>query len=389
MNRIILIGNGFDLAHDLPTKYTDFLEWYWKENLKSMHGRPSFDGEFVKVTTNTLISTSGFNSYSEFKNFVNQRNRGYVQKPIEIEFKNKFFGHISDKTCLQTWLDIENEYYILLKDFLKERRKYIALWRTVKDLNNEFCEVKNMLEKYLAEVCERKFSIFKSVEDALTEPVKDRDIARSNSKRAMLIKQNQGGLGQIEMINYNGLLENASRYNFDNLNLHINKTIFLNFNYTDTAQMFYANKDDVVINIHGELNSRENPIIFGYGDELDDDYKEIEKTNDNVFLENIKSIQYHNTKNYRELLSYLETDSYQVFVMGHSCGNSDRTLLNTVFEHENCISIKPFFWDKGNGEDNYTEMVMNISRNFNDKQAMRDIVVNREFCQPLVPCNSE
>ncbi len=24
---ILLIGNGFDLAHDLPTKYTDFLDF--------------------------------------------------------------------------------------------------------------------------------------------------------------------------------------------------------------------------------------------------------------------------------------------------------------------------------------------------------------------------
>ena len=24
---ILLIGNGFDLAHGLPTKYTDFLKW--------------------------------------------------------------------------------------------------------------------------------------------------------------------------------------------------------------------------------------------------------------------------------------------------------------------------------------------------------------------------
>jgi hypothetical protein len=30
MNRIILIGNGFDLAHGLPTRYTDFINWYWK-----------------------------------------------------------------------------------------------------------------------------------------------------------------------------------------------------------------------------------------------------------------------------------------------------------------------------------------------------------------------
>lgn len=26
MNRIILIGNGFDLAHGLPTSYADFID---------------------------------------------------------------------------------------------------------------------------------------------------------------------------------------------------------------------------------------------------------------------------------------------------------------------------------------------------------------------------
>jgi len=25
--RILILGNGFDLAHNLPTKYTDFLEY--------------------------------------------------------------------------------------------------------------------------------------------------------------------------------------------------------------------------------------------------------------------------------------------------------------------------------------------------------------------------
>lgn len=29
MNRIILIGNGFDLAHGLKTSYKDFIEDYW------------------------------------------------------------------------------------------------------------------------------------------------------------------------------------------------------------------------------------------------------------------------------------------------------------------------------------------------------------------------
>jgi hypothetical protein len=29
MNRIVLIGNGFDLAHHLRTKYEHFINWYW------------------------------------------------------------------------------------------------------------------------------------------------------------------------------------------------------------------------------------------------------------------------------------------------------------------------------------------------------------------------
>ena len=30
MNRIILIGNGFDLAHGRRTSYADFINYYWE-----------------------------------------------------------------------------------------------------------------------------------------------------------------------------------------------------------------------------------------------------------------------------------------------------------------------------------------------------------------------
>ena len=29
MNRVVLIGNGFDLAHALPTNYESFIQWYY------------------------------------------------------------------------------------------------------------------------------------------------------------------------------------------------------------------------------------------------------------------------------------------------------------------------------------------------------------------------
>lgn len=31
MNRLILIGNGFDLAHGMKTSYNDFILWYLKK----------------------------------------------------------------------------------------------------------------------------------------------------------------------------------------------------------------------------------------------------------------------------------------------------------------------------------------------------------------------
>ena len=38
MNRIIFIGNGFDLAHGLPTRYEDFINWYWEKRVDSFSG---------------------------------------------------------------------------------------------------------------------------------------------------------------------------------------------------------------------------------------------------------------------------------------------------------------------------------------------------------------
>jgi len=179
-------------------------------------------------------------------------------------------------------------------------------------------------------------------------------------------------------------------------NLAPESILFLSFNYIDLESLYISDENKKkynveTIHIHGSLNEEgENPIIFGFGDELDDNYKTIEKSNDNEYLENIKSIKYLETANYKKTLEFLNSDDYQVFTFGHSCGVSDRTLLNTIFEHKNCGSIKPFYyeWKEYDGEkevfkNNYSDIVRNISRNFNSKVEMREKVVNKEYCESL------
>ena len=116
---------------------------------------------------------------------------------------------------------------------------------------------------------------------------------------------------------------------------------------------------------------------------MDEHYKTLVNKNDNDYLTNIKSIKYLEAVNYRRLLSFVDSDYFQIYTMGHSCGNSDRTLLHTLFEHKNCVSIKPFYHKKSNNSDDYMNLVQNISRNFTDMALMRDRVVNKTFCVPL------
>jgi hypothetical protein len=168
------------------------------------------------------------------------------------------------------------------------------------------------------------------------------------------------------------------------------RVLFLVFNYTNTEQYYseyfkkITNSSIDCIHIHGELGNKDNPVIFGYGDEIDENFKHIENLNDNRFLDNVKSINYLLTNNFKRLLDFINANEYQIYIMGHSCGISDRTLLNKLFEHNNCKSINLYYHYKDDGTDDYTNLVQNISRNFNDKSKMREIVVEKTSCISLM-----
>lgn len=183
---------------------------------------------------------------------------------------------------------------------------------------------------------------------------------------------------------YNHIYSELYRKEFINeysKNEELKNIIFINFNYTSTIGEYTGSKiiNTVLVNIHGSINDMENPIIFGYGDEIDDSYNLLEKVSNNEYLENIKSIKYARTINYREILKLIYSDDYQIFIFGHSCGLSDRTLLNTLFENDYCKSIKIYYYIDREGNDNYFDTYMNISRNFKDKKKLREVVLPKDL----------
>lgn len=348
VNRLIIIGNGFDLAHGLKTSFKDFIEDYFYEILKNIKEKNFYEDQLISIFSEGRIEKIQryFDGYSLNQAYLELRSLMNNHR-LRIEKESELLKNIYNEIEAKTWVDIEVIFFKMLKDSSKDAKK-------IKSLNLEMDHLKRLLKEYLEK--EYKTSKLKS-------------ISRIENQFKKRLKKSEA--------QPNTLIEDKD----------INSICVLNFNYTKTPE-FYLKElsiDNSHIQIHGSLEGDDinsQGLVFGFGDELDEEYLKFENLGNDDLFEHIKSFKYLQFQNYRNLLEYLESKPFQVQVYGHSLGLSDRTLLNTIFENENCISIK-LFYHKWDGGDDFEKKTYAISRHFKSKASLRSKVVNKEFCEPM------
>ncbi len=145
MNRIILIGNGFDLAHRMKTSYHDFLNNYWASQIQLIKQTPVYQ-QFENDEFNITHSPANFVSGETYKDLLET----LTKHKQNIKFKNKFLKIITEQYHIEKWVDVENEYYSLLKNCYKQTSKSHNY--TIDELNRDFEQIKVMLTNYLIKV---------------------------------------------------------------------------------------------------------------------------------------------------------------------------------------------------------------------------------------------
>ena len=142
INKLFLIGNGFDLAHGLKTQYKDFINNFWDDEKEKILSSNTFtpvrnDGSFIyednilKLRTPKIISTlpddylcKSARGYEWFKCLTSDATSSkwtfssVRSSKVEMIIKNNFLKHISDIN-LRYWVDIEDAYYHVLKNCFK------------------------------------------------------------------------------------------------------------------------------------------------------------------------------------------------------------------------------------------------------------------------------
>lgn len=351
ISRLIIIGNGFDIAHGLASRFGDFIIAYCEEVVGALQTRSNFEDPLLSIT----IVRDFLGSQTRSAPLKGEAAVEYLISPKsnpfrKVQWKSKFFNSLLFDFTEKKWVDIEVAYFAALKIAFQASKKGV-----VEQLNDELIYIREKFKGYLSSRLK------------MLNPVVDPQIKRQFSEK-ILVSNCEPNTTEFELVPQSFCM--------------------LNFNYTDIAERYFTELfqfNGFYVPIHGQLDgddvSKQGPI-FGFGDELDRDYAEFEhQSNDEVF-KHIKSFKYLQFSHYRKLLVFINAGPFQVQLFGHSCGLSDRTLLNTIFENENCISIKLFYHQRQNGND-YEEKTFAISRHFTSKAALRSKVVNKEFCQPM------
>ena len=260
---IILIGNGFDLAHGLKTSYNDFV---------------------THVFDSIISGDTEFRYLMEIEDSIKSIGQLKESNYTRCSFRNDFFAIIARISISQDWCDIEKIYFQELKKLTSDPKSF----------NDQFYLVQKALTTYIGKYCQ---------------------LNSASQKYATFFKD------------------------FDDY-------VILNFNYTLNFKHYIPNEVRIY-NLHGEIGNPENPIIFGYAADEEETQLLIDLDN-NHFLTNIKDVRYKHSNVYDRFTMFLNDENYShdVWILGHSCGISDKLILRQIFESENIKKIHLCYYNQ-------------------------------------------
>jgi hypothetical protein len=342
MNELIIVGNGFDRAHGLHTDYSSYASWLIQELFKKdslLYESSSKFNNTCQPYFSPWNNTRSFNNLSPdefttlFKNGIirldNKPSRT-LRQPSNLEAvlftNNDFLHNLLSNTFENHWLDIENFFYVQIRSAIDSKSSRNVINEKIEDINSAMEFLKSTLKFYLQSITQQfdvksNINHYKAYQKIL------------NSKLALNRRQ-----------------------------------LVVNYNYTEILSQYLStgSERNSVINIHGTFHDENNKLVLGYGSIQDKWHKKILDENFPLAAKNLKYIQYSRLSSHDKLVQFLKERPFNLKILGHSCGESDSTTLNNIFNYSNLNRIEIYHYlREGENHDfskDYEEKVFNIYR---------------------------
>lgn len=353
---ILVVGNGFDLAHNLPTTYVDFLNFV--NVIQSI--------EDYQYTFKKFESSFCFNELKDD-----------VKKYIRLKIIKENRPDADFLTVLRAKKDtIIKEMLDLIKDNMWIEwfnKRYTKLGNTWIDFEAEISNVVQSIERMhenelenTRDAIHEKWQLSADNDRALRREIRSFfandqptiDIPKSKDK---MLKDLNRVIRCLELYFEDCVRKiDNSTLSMDIWNLNIDKV--LSFNYTDTYKRLYSVKNKYVEYdyLHGKSKiSRDTPnnMVLGV-----DEYLSKEGQYHNInFIEFKKYFQrIHKStgcvyKSWLEEINQSESSNHNVYIFGHSLAITDKDALLEILDNDK-ITTTVFYKDSKH----YAQLITNL-----------------------------
>lgn len=321
---ILILGNGFDLAHGLKTQYSDFLDYC----------RTKINEHF---------------SYEKMDSF----------------FTNMWVRHFLNIQMGNTWIDLETEIYNVVKHIAKlpviNTQNYYGQFSV--DFNNFDFNFYDF-DKYLGgAIC--------SINTGT------RGYSRFNEndyfKYYVYFENSRGIINFLyhQLLEFTILFENylldkvltplgkISKYQLSLKSIGVNKgsnaVHVLSFNYTDTCERLYNKKFNTYCNInikpvyvHGKAEKGKSNLVLGthsFYNYLPNPINEQIPIDFNVFKKHHQRHKFGTIEPYQDLLRQIKKSKSipKFHIIGHSLDRTDHNILNHILLANNDAKINIYY----------------------------------------------
>lgn len=339
---ILVIGNGFDLYHCLPTRYIDFInvvnrlmELDNEQRLQRCSyinymfgkGSPLYSDEHIKKCYQ--IHSNGMKSVE----LQMQR----IERLVEISRDNVWIKYFL-KMCNQNigWIDFEKEMAQVINAITN-------FFECVSGNENCFLQKgihidENVLSRSDIDILMR-VPFYEEVEERLkvkdefyVKGIEREKIVRIDEAKIIhMLEDNLEELAEALCIYLEQFVQSIAIDRSSDNPLFYKIDEVINFNYTDTYSRLYSN-DTKVFYVHGSMNEIENGIVLGVNADKRDQ-------NSNMDLRFVKFKKYYQRiqKETSFRIGKMLNENYinHLHIVGHSLDVTDKDILTGLMLFEN------------------------------------------------------
>ena len=355
--KILLIGNGFDLAHGLPTSYKDFLDFC--KMVRELYTYPIIDNEYnqkklIDWNTDKTIKSKLLECYENRKNCFEDKITTQCKELDELYDcikENVWINYFleREKSIGENWIDFESEISNVVKA-IETLKGYI-------ERDEDVLKIKDTKQKtiiYFLKIAK------KSLQDVFNLKRIDGFIEDISIELDKLIRSLEiyicEFVNEIDIIKENDDIKT------------ITPDYVLSFNYSNTYERIYGQSKEVTYDyIHGKADIENNVdtcnLVLGIDEYLEDDkndklefiafkkfYQRIYKSTDSTYMKWVEQI-----KKYPEV-------NHNLFIFGHSLDKTDRDILKLLICNDN-VTTKIYYYRKNkNDKKELGKLIKNLVR---------------------------